>query len=50
MRYRKDLMYIMNNFVYEIPTKIYFGENELERNLIKEIQKYGSKIGEFEYI
>jgi len=34
----------MNNFIYEIPTKIYFGENELDGNLIKEIQRYGNKV------
>lgn len=23
----------MNNFIYEIPTKIYFGENQIQKNL-----------------
>lgn len=34
----------MNNFIYEIPTKIYFGENQLQKNLSQEIKKYGSKV------
>lgn len=34
----------MNNFIYEIPTKIYFGENQLQGNLSKEIEKYGLKV------
>lgn len=34
----------MNNFVYEIPTKIYFGENQLQGNLSREIKKYGNKV------
>lgn len=34
----------MNNFIYEIPTKIYFGENQLEGNLSREIKKYGNKV------
>lgn len=34
----------MNNFIYEIPTKIYFGENQLQGNLSKEIKKYGAKV------
>lgn len=34
----------MNNFIYEIPTKIYFGENQLQGNLIQEIKKYGNKV------
>ena len=37
-------MCVMNNFIYEIPTKIYFGENELSSNLKTEIQKYGNKV------
>ena len=37
-------MCIMNSFIYEIPTKIYFGENELNGNLKTEIQKYGNKV------
>ena len=31
----------MNNFIYEIPTKVYFGENQIEKNLSQEINKYG---------
>lgn len=34
----------MNNFIYEIPTKVYFGENQLQENLSQEIKKYGSKV------
>lgn len=33
----------MNSFVYDIPTKIYFGENQLG-NLKKELQKLGKKV------
>lgn len=44
MKFRKDFMCIMNSFIYEIPTKIYFGENELNGNLKTEIQKYGNKV------
>lgn len=34
----------MNSFIYDIPTKVYFGENQLKNNLSKEIKKYGNKI------
>lgn len=34
----------MNNFIYEIPTKVYFGENQLQGNLSQEIKKYGDKV------
>ncbi len=34
----------MNSFIYEIPTKVYFGENQLQKNLSKEIKKYGNKV------
>lgn len=34
----------MNNFIYEIPTKVYFGENQLQGNLSQEIKKYGNKV------
>lgn len=34
----------MNNFIYEIPTKVYFGENQLQGNLSREIKKYGNKV------
>lgn len=34
---------MMNNFVYNIPTKVYFGENQLE-NLGSELSKYGKKV------
>ena len=33
----------MNNFVYDIPTKVYFGENQLG-HLGKELSKYGKKV------
>lgn len=34
----------MNSFIYDVPTKVYFGENQLENNLSKEIKKYGNKV------
>lgn len=34
----------MNNFIYEIPTKVYFGENQLQGNLSQEVKKYGNKV------
>jgi len=33
----------MNNFIYDIPTKVYFGENQLE-HLGEELGKYGKKV------
>lgn len=33
----------MNSFIYEIPTKVYFGENQLG-HLGKELSKYGSRV------
>lgn len=33
----------MNNFIYDIPTKIYFGKNQLS-SLGQELSKYGSKV------
>ena len=33
----------MNNFTYDIPTKVYFGENQLG-NLGAELSKYGKKV------
>lgn len=33
----------MNNFIYDIPTKVYFGENQLG-HLGKELSKYGKKV------
>jgi len=33
----------MNNFIYDIPTKVYFGENQLE-HLGEELNKYGKKV------
>jgi alcohol dehydrogenase YqhD (iron-dependent ADH family) len=33
----------MNNFIYDIPTKVYFGENQLE-HLGEELSKYGKKV------
>jgi len=34
----------MNNFVYDIPTKIYFGKNQLAGNLGKEVGALGKKV------
>ncbi|MCI8327658.1 MAG: iron-containing alcohol dehydrogenase [Lachnospiraceae bacterium] len=34
----------MNNFIYEIPTKVYFGEKQLQKNLSEEVKKCGSKV------
>lgn len=34
----------MNNFIYDIPTKVYFGANNLQENLSIEIKKYGNKV------
>ena len=34
----------MNSFIYDIPTKVYFGENQLQGNLSQEIKKYGNKV------
>jgi alcohol dehydrogenase YqhD (iron-dependent ADH family) len=34
---------MMNNFIYDIPTKVYFGENQLG-HLGKELSKYGKKV------
>lgn len=33
----------MNNFIYDVPVKVYFGENQL-CNLGEEISKYGKKV------
>lgn len=33
----------MNNFVYDIPVKVYFGENQLV-NLGEELKKYGTRV------
>ena len=33
----------MNNFVYNIPTKVYFGENQLS-HLGEELSKYGTRV------
>ena len=33
----------MNSFVYNIPTKVYFGENQLG-NLGKELRKFGKRV------
>ncbi len=33
----------MDNFIYNIPTKVYFGKNQIE-NLLPEIKKYGTRI------
>ena len=33
----------MNNFVYNIPTKVYFGENQLS-HLGEELSKFGTRV------
>lgn len=33
----------MNNFIYDIPVKVYFGENQLGDNLSKELLKFGKR-------
>ena len=33
----------MNSFIYNIPTKVYFGENQLN-NLGNELKKFGNKV------
>lgn len=33
----------MNNFIYDIPVKVYFGKNQLG-NLGNELRKYGTKL------
>lgn len=33
----------MNNFIYDIPTKVYFGENQLA-HLGEELKKYGNRV------
>ena len=33
----------MNNFIYEIPTKIFFGKDQIQ-NLGAEISKYGKNV------
>jgi alcohol dehydrogenase YqhD (iron-dependent ADH family) len=42
-RIRKKEKKNMNNFIYDIPTKVYFGENQLG-NLGAELSKYGKKV------
>lgn len=34
----------MTNFIYEIPTKVYFGENQIQNNLAKEVEHYGKSV------
>lgn len=34
----------MKNFIYDIPTKVYFGPNQIENNLSKELKQFGSKV------
>ena len=34
----------MNNFVYDIPTKVYFGKNQIENNLGKELASFGKNV------
>ena len=34
----------MKNFIYDVPTKVYFGPNQIENNLSKELKQFGSKV------
>lgn len=34
----------MNSFVYDVPVKVYFGENQLKGNLAKELSKFGKRV------
>lgn len=34
----------MKNFIYDIPTKVYFGPNQIDNNLSKELKKFGNKV------
>jgi alcohol dehydrogenase YqhD (iron-dependent ADH family) len=34
----------MNDFIYDIPVKVYFGKNQLEGNLGRELKKIGSRV------
>ncbi|MCL1949079.1 MAG: iron-containing alcohol dehydrogenase [Turicibacter sp.] len=34
----------MKDFVYDIPTKVYFGKNQLEGNLGREVANYGKRV------
>ena len=34
----------MNHFVYEMPVKVYFGENGVEKHLGNELSNYGPTI------
>ncbi len=34
----------MSNFIYEIPTKVYFGENQIQNNLSKEVKNHGKSV------
>lgn len=34
----------MTNFTYDVPTKVYFGENQIEGNLCSELKNYGKKV------
>jgi alcohol dehydrogenase YqhD (iron-dependent ADH family) len=34
----------MNNFIYDIPVKVYFGKDQLGGNLGKELKKYGTRV------
>lgn len=41
--YKKERKNDMNGFVYDIPTRIYFGQNQL-CHLGDELKKYGKKV------
>lgn len=35
---------MINNFIYDIPTKVYFGKNQIEGNLGMELSRFGKKV------
>lgn len=35
---------MINNFIYDIPTKVYFGKNQIEGNLGEELARFGKKV------
>ena len=34
----------MQNFIYDVSTKVYFGPDQIKGNLSSEIKKFGSKV------
>lgn len=43
MSIKKGVLFMNAKFVYDIPTKVYFGENQLS-HLAKELQQFGKKV------